>query len=452
MTTKLRKLTMLALTAMLLAASGAMVEPLQRSQVQYDLTNEPVKGIGPGMVLATTALGAFRGIIVDIVWIRMERLKQEGKFFELVQLADLACKLAPRFPAVWDGNAWNLAWNVSVQVPVYSERWPWVKKGIEVLRDQAIPLNPSAPELYFNLSFIYNNKIGGDNDDAHSWYKRELGLEMHEVLGGGGSTAGLLVLARMPKTKAELLADPNLKAMYDQCLAIDFDPLHENSEEGALDVFLWARQPSAFPTAVSDLLTLEENRLFTGLLVSFARARRLEKMHLDPHKMMEIMAAYGEDGKPAPFDWRSPYPHAIYWARQGLEQAQRYKRDLAVRRERHRLAKLPESHWERGFQKSDYHDIRYDRCIYTALQFLVTKGRILYGSRGQMLTVTGPDFRFTDVTIREFDRVLAAYGENMTYFRGVRSAYLNLVDRVLLQGGYGQGHALLRDASREVPG
>ena len=433
MTAKLRKQAMMAMTGVLLAASGMMVEPLQRSQVDYDLTHEPVKGIGPGMVLATTALGAFRGIIVDVVWIRMENLKQEGKFFELVQLADLACKLAPRFPAVWDLNAWNLAWNVSVQVPVNSERWPWVKKGIEVLRDEAIPLNPGAPELYFNLSFIYLNKIGADIDEAHFWYKSELGLEMHEVLGGGGSAMALRVLAYMPKTKGELLADPALKPFYDRCLAIDFDPLRENSEEGALNIFVWMRRQDAFPKAVNDLLASEENRPFTMRLINFARARRLEKMHLDPRKMMEIMMAYGDNGKPAPFDWRSPYPHAIYWARQGLEEAKRYRLDLARRRRQHGLAELPEEHWDTGFQKSDYHEIRYDRCVYTALQFLVTKGRILYDSRGRMLPMMGPDFRFTDVMVREFDKALEAYGTNRTYFRGVRSAYLNVLDRATLE-------------------
>ena len=43
------------------------------------------------IVLFTQALGAFRSIAIDILWVRAMDLKQEGKFFELAQLYDLIC-------------------------------------------------------------------------------------------------------------------------------------------------------------------------------------------------------------------------------------------------------------------------------------------------------------------------------------------------------------------------
>jgi len=114
---------LLCITLAFLAVGAMLVEPMYRTQVQYDLTNAPVRGAGPAVVLATTALGAFRGVIVDIIWIRMENLKQKDKFFEIVQLADLACKLSPQFSKVWDFNAWNMAYNISVEIPQLDERW-----------------------------------------------------------------------------------------------------------------------------------------------------------------------------------------------------------------------------------------------------------------------------------------------------------------------------------------
>ncbi len=204
---RLRRVIMFCLMAALLAVSGSLIGPLHRAQVRYDLTNEPLEGASPAIVLATTALGAFRGILVDVIWIRMEDLKNDGKFFELVQLADLACKLEPRFPKVWDFNSWNLAYNVSVHIPRLEERWPWVKKGIELLRDQGIPNNPTVPQLYFLLGWLYVHKVGEDLDEAHAWYKQELALEMHEVLGGGGSVEDLREFAGAPAIKQDLLED-----------------------------------------------------------------------------------------------------------------------------------------------------------------------------------------------------------------------------------------------------
>jgi hypothetical protein len=100
---------------LLLFVAGLGLGPLQQMRAKYGLSSEPVKGLSPQLALATQILGWGRGIVIDVLWIRMEALKEDEKFFELVQLADWACQLAPRFPQVWDVQSWNLAWNVSAR-------------------------------------------------------------------------------------------------------------------------------------------------------------------------------------------------------------------------------------------------------------------------------------------------------------------------------------------------
>ena len=103
-------------------------------------------------------MGAFRGLIVDILWMRADTLKQEGKFFDAKQLAEWITTLQPRFAQVWDFHAWNMAYNISVAIPNTQpeERWRWVKNGYELLRDRAIELNPKSILLYRSLSWIFS--------------------------------------------------------------------------------------------------------------------------------------------------------------------------------------------------------------------------------------------------------------------------------------------------------
>lgn len=145
---------------------------------------DPLVNAPPLVVFTTVALGGFRGMIADILWMRSSRLQQEGKYFELVQLADWITKLEPRFTEVWAYHAWNLAYNVSVLFPDPLDRWRWVRHGVSLLRDEGARYNPDEPRLLFELGWLFQHKIGGESDDAHLFYKQAWAAEMQELLGG----------------------------------------------------------------------------------------------------------------------------------------------------------------------------------------------------------------------------------------------------------------------------
>src|SRR4030042_2606326 len=121
----------------------------QRSQMKL-IMNEPLENAPPSLAFATVALGAFRGLFVDILWLRADQLKEEGKFFDAKQLAEWITLLQPRFAAVWDFHSWNMAYNISVAIPASrpQERWHWVKNGFELLRDKGIEKNPHNIAMY----------------------------------------------------------------------------------------------------------------------------------------------------------------------------------------------------------------------------------------------------------------------------------------------------------------
>lgn len=137
----------------------------------------------PVLAFTTVALGGFRGLIANALWIRAMELQDDGKYFEMVQLADWITKLQPHFTTVWVVQAWNLAYNISVKFNDHHDRWLWVQRGIELLRDQGLQYNPRETLLYRELAWFFQHKMGANLDDAHLLYKRAWAEAMQNLLG-----------------------------------------------------------------------------------------------------------------------------------------------------------------------------------------------------------------------------------------------------------------------------
>lgn len=145
--------------------------------------DSPLENTPPEYVFYIQAFGAFRGLIADIAFIRADQLKQAGRFYDAMQLHQWICALQPHFPGVWEYASWNLAWNISVTTFTPEERWNWVYNGVKLLRDHGIPLNPKAVNLYKQLAWTFNNKMGENTDEQHYAYKCNWAWRMHLVLG-----------------------------------------------------------------------------------------------------------------------------------------------------------------------------------------------------------------------------------------------------------------------------
>jgi len=176
----------------------------------------------PLVVFTTVALGGFRGIIADLLWIRAIRLQEEGNVFELTQLADWITKLEPRFITVWAFNAWNLAYNISDRFPDPEDRWRWVNNGIRLLRDEGLKYNPNSADLHRELGWMYQHKIGHYLDPAHPAYKWKLVQDMASLFDGSRPDySAALRDPRLIRMKDEFKLDPAVMAAIDR----DYGPL-----------------------------------------------------------------------------------------------------------------------------------------------------------------------------------------------------------------------------------
>jgi len=152
----------------LLLLAGFAQRRLNQDRVAMGITRGEQLGktAPPVLVFTTVALGGFRGLIANALWVRAMDLQDESKYFEKVQLADWITKLQPHFVTVWVVQAWDMAYNISIKFNDHHDRWQWVMRGIELLRDEALKYNPDETLIYRVLTWIFPPKSVQDLSDA----------------------------------------------------------------------------------------------------------------------------------------------------------------------------------------------------------------------------------------------------------------------------------------------
>ena len=232
----------------LLAAAGLVVSASTGASLRAERraalppAEAALRAAAPPLVnFASVVLGGFRGILADALWLRADAMQEQRRFVELVQLADWITALEPRNEEVWVFHAWNMAYNVSYLMPRDGERWNWVRRGILLLRDRGLPLNPRSATLMRELGWIFQHKVGMDADSSHAHYRAAWAREAGACLGPGGSippeaspeAARLTSELRMDRAFMERLERrfgaidwrvPDASALYWSMLALASDP------------------------------------------------------------------------------------------------------------------------------------------------------------------------------------------------------------------------------------
>lgn len=317
----------IVIAASLFITAGLQLDSINAQRQEMKLIiNEPLENAPPSLAFATVAMGAFRGLLVDFLWLRADNLKQQGEFFDAKQIAEWITILQPRFALVWQFHAWNMAYNISVAIPATQpqERWRWVKNGYELIRDKGIPLNPKSILLYQELANIFQHKMGFVSDEAHKYYKLQLALAMEPLLGPADNEY-FKALAEAPTELGQIMKDADVSSLISALKSADktFDDDNE-----FVNNYLSLRQnpakfnPDAF-NVIDDFRGTEALQKFD----IFAKAYHLRNTwKLDPVLMQKLNKTYGpvdwnDPNAHLPLDWRHPCVHAIYWAVRGLEVA-----------------------------------------------------------------------------------------------------------------------------------
>ncbi|MEI6082964.1 MAG: hypothetical protein WCS70_01535 [Verrucomicrobiota bacterium] len=242
-------LVLLAVTGFWVA--GSMQQPLLQARRDFHLTRgEPLENTPPMVAFTTVALGGFRGIIADWLWLRSSQLQQDGKYFELVQLADWITKLEPRMAQVWAFHGWNMAYNISVLFNEPTDRWRWVRQGIGLLRDEGLKYNPGEARLYRELGWIYQHKMSGNSDQMNVYYKRWWADEIGELFDGPRPDYKNIPPDRAQRMKELYKLDPALMEQVER----EFGPLDWRLPQA--HAIYWAWRGKRYATGF-DVIQLE---------------------------------------------------------------------------------------------------------------------------------------------------------------------------------------------------
>ncbi len=433
------------IAASLFTGASFVHAPLDQLSREYELVPSGDAALAkyPELAVLRVAPGGLRALAINYFWMRSQDLHRQGRHFDAMQLSELICRLQPRFPGVWQFQAWQLAWNISATAHTPAERWHWVRGGIELLRDQGIPMNPNALLLYKQLSWIFASKMGDDTDEMHWHYKKTWAKDMQTLLGAPTfaeqkdiiEAFKLIADAPVDKNKyrsrdaniqddqrrallrnnpdvaafasdlhaAGLKIDASLLTAYNYCTpddAVDVTRLESREDR---DIRLRA-QTEAVKDSVENARMVEEldrrakwsdvinNPAHAKALVkalAFVRAQILWGRHkMDPAYMYAMMQRFG------PIDWRLVWSHGLYWSVYGSEHC----------------TDVPPEHIDA---------LNMDRTLLTCLKTLTWQGRMDYFAPQHNLSgqETIPnirfrsDWRFIEAAHKEYTRLGAEWAK-----------------------------------------
>ena len=136
-------------------------------------SEEVLQGRSPGEVIATAGLGGFRGLVVDYLWLRAMQMQNERRYYEIVLLCQLILKMQPYFTHIWAFQAWNMAYNISLELPEAEDRGTWIERSINMLEEEGIPRNSDSYLLYWELAWFYFHRCSPRHPDPYTPYYGE---------------------------------------------------------------------------------------------------------------------------------------------------------------------------------------------------------------------------------------------------------------------------------------
>ncbi len=380
-----KKIVAIILSIALLTGGYFSVVQLNSYRQSMELVQSDLSVQANPDLLTNVLLSVGRALAVDYLWIGLQKMQEEGRYFDAMQRAEWICQLQPHFPSVWVFQSWNMAYNISVAMTTGPDRWRWVRNGYELLRDRAIPLNPKAIVLYYQLAWIFFHKIGALSDDYHWYYKIQLARAMEKIIGWPDAKYDLM--AKAPPDWDTLLKDKRVANLVMKLRSMKIDPQKE---------FLRIlKHKGDYGEKVIGVIDDPANKQAVDALEGFLRADELRKeWKMDPKIISDLRRPdmYG------PLDFRLPQAHAIYWAYLGLKRSGRNVSFDAL---------------NAIMKKGDtFNALNCKRVIYGSLQDIFKRGRFIITSDG--IPLISPDIRFIPI----LHRVYLSLGKNYAKAEG----------------------------------
>lgn len=150
-------------------AGGSGGGVLSQMRAENHLSQTNLGELDPASETIKLASLGMHGVAANILWMKSNEYKMKQDWTSLSATLEQITKLQPNFIAVWRHQAWNLAYNVSVEFDDYRDRYDWVKRGIRFLRE-GIDYNIREPRLWWDHGWFIGYKIG--RADEHKQFRK----------------------------------------------------------------------------------------------------------------------------------------------------------------------------------------------------------------------------------------------------------------------------------------
>jgi hypothetical protein len=211
-----RKIAYIAAIALLLLPIAALSQPatvdtdladgrddsspggrLSQLRTQHNLAQARLGEIDPASETMKLASLGLRGVAANILWLQANHYKKVEDWDKLEATVNQIIRLQPNFVEVWDFQAHNLSYNVSVEFDDYRMRYEWVKKGIEFLIE-GTHYNRDEPGLLCQIGWFLGQKVGRADEQVQFRRLYAVDRDFHDIIRNNGinldeATTGLTV-------------------------------------------------------------------------------------------------------------------------------------------------------------------------------------------------------------------------------------------------------------------
>lgn len=132
---------------------------LAQLRKEYGLSQANLGEIDPASESMKLATLGMRGVAANLLWQKAFDYKMREEWDNFSATTNQITKLQPNYIYIWEFQAHNLSYNISVEFDDYRQRYHWVKKGISFLIE-GIHYNRENPRLLHYTGWITGQKIG----------------------------------------------------------------------------------------------------------------------------------------------------------------------------------------------------------------------------------------------------------------------------------------------------
>ena len=163
------------------AGGGGKGGTLSAMRDDFSISESDLGEISPASETMKLASLGLRGVAASLLWGKAHEYQVSHEWDRLKAVLNNIALLQPHYDKVWEHQAHNLAYNVSIEFDDYRQRYEMVREGTEFLT-RGVRQNRNAPRLVWYTGWFYGSKMGMSDEKVQFRRLFSKDEELHESL------------------------------------------------------------------------------------------------------------------------------------------------------------------------------------------------------------------------------------------------------------------------------